>query len=437
MTYGPFDKVVYYEKPLLKKTRQLYAGQYDAAFSYTEMPQRHCAMFGIKIDDFVLHHDSHAAAGFFTSPFDEAVVLTVDAIGEWDTVSISTAVGNKIERKETIKYPHSLGILYSAFTQRCGLKPAEEEYILMGMSAYGEPKYKDDIYEDFVQQNPFKLKQNLHRGLGDWHPEADIMDIAASIQDVTVECLANLWHKASQYTNNRPKNLVYAGGVALNCAANSQLANMGLFDNIWIIPNPGDAGSSIGCIAAAEKQHLQWNHPFLGHNIEGEYPVDAIIKELETNKMCGVANGRAEFGPRALGNRSLLADPRGPEVKDLVNGIKRRQKFRPFAPAILEEDVHEYFTLPKAVKNTPYMQFTAPCTHGKAFPAIIHYDNTSRVQTVSKSDNPGFYELLKTWKAKTGCPMLLNTSLNIKGQPIVNDVADGKAFEQKYGVKVL
>ena len=401
------------------------------------MPQRHCAMFGIKIDDFVLHHDSHAAAGFFTSPFDEAVVLTVDAIGEWDTVSISTAVGNKIERKETIKYPHSLGILYSAFTQRCGLKPAEEEYILMGMSAYGEPKYKDDIYEDFVQQNPFKLKQNLHRGLGDWHPEADIMDIAASIQDVTVECLANLWHKASQYTNNRPKNLVYAGGVALNCAANSQLANMGLFDNIWIIPNPGDAGSSIGCIAAAEKQHLQWNHPFLGHNIEGEYPVDAIIKELETNKMCGVANGRAEFGPRALGNRSLLADPRGPEVKDLVNGIKRRQKFRPFAPAILEEDVHEYFTLPKAVKNTPYMQFTAPCTHGKAFPAIIHYDNTSRVQTVSKSDNPGFYELLKTWKAKTGCPMLLNTSLNIKGQPIVNDVADGKAFEQKYGVKVL
>ena len=146
MTYGPFDKVVYYEKPLLKKTRQLYAGQYDAAFSYTEMPQRHCAMFGIKIDDFVLHHDSHAAAGFFTSPFDEAVVLTVDAIGEWDTVSISTAVGNKIERKETIKYPHSLGILYSAFTQRCGLKPAEEEYILMGMSAYGQPIYKAVSY---------------------------------------------------------------------------------------------------------------------------------------------------------------------------------------------------------------------------------------------------------------------------------------------------
>ena len=302
------------------------------------------------------------------------------------------------------------------------------------MSAYGQPIYKDDIYEDFVQQNPFKLKSNLHTGIGDWQPNADVMDLARSVQDVTVECLACLWDKASKYGS---KYLVFAGGVALNCAANMQLANMNLFDNIWIIPNPGDAGSSLGCIAASEKQFLNWEHPFLGHNIQGEYPIDKIIKELETNKMCGVANGRAEFGPRALGNRSLLADPRGPEIKDLVNGIKKRQKFRPFAPAILEEDVHEYFTLPKAVKNTPYMQFTAPFKHGKDFPAIIHYDNTSRVQTVSKSDNPGFYELLKTWKAKTGCPMLLNTSLNIKGQPIVNDVADGKAFEQKYGVKVL
>ena len=434
MTYGPFDKVVYYEKPLLKKTRQFYAGQYSTALSYTEMPQWHLERFGIKIDEYVKHHDSHAAAGYFTSPFDEAVVLTVDAIGEWDTVSISVAKDNKLERKETIQYPHSLGILYSAFTHRCGLKPAEEEYILMGMSAYGKPIYKDDIYEDFVEQNPFKLKQNLHRGLSDWHPEADVMDLARSIQDVTIECLANLWQRASKYGS---RNLVYAGGVALNCAANQVLANIGLFDNIWIIPNPGDAGSSIGCIAASEKMHLNWKHPFLGHNIEGEYPVDAVIKELTENKMVGVANGRAEFGPRALGNRSLLADPRGQDIKDLVNGIKKRQKFRPFAPAILEEDVNEYFTLPTAVKNTPYMQFTAPCVRGKDFPAIIHYDNTSRVQTVSKSDNPGFYELLKTWKAKTGCPILLNTSLNIKGQPIVNDVADGKAFEKKYGVKVL
>jgi carbamoyltransferase len=433
-TYGPFDKVVYYEKPWLKKTRQLYAGQYSTALSYTELPQWHLDHFNIKIDEYVKHHDSHAAAGYFTSPFTDATILTVDAIGEWDTVSISTAKGSEIQRKETIQYPHSLGILYSAFTHRCGLKPAEEEYILMGMAAYGKPKYKQEIYNDFVEQSPFRLKQNLHRGLGDWHPEADVMDIAASIQSVTEECLANLWHRASRYSS---RNLVYAGGVALNCAANKVLANMELFDNIWIIPNPGDAGSSIGCIAAHEKKFIKWEHPFLGHNIDGEYPVDSLIKELKENKMVGVASGRAEFGPRALGNRSLLADPRGEDIKDLVNTIKKRQKFRPFAPAILEEDVNDYFNLPKGVKNTPYMQFTAPCTHGKTFPAIIHHDSTSRVQTVRKTDNPGFHALLTEWKKQTGCPILLNTSLNIKGQPIVNDRADGKAFTEKYGVKVL
>ena len=431
--FGPFNKVVYYEKPLLKKTRQFYAGQYGTALSYTEMPQWHLDHFGIAIDEYVKHHDSHAAAGYFTSPFKEAVVLTVDAIGEWDTMSISVAKGNYIKRKESVKYPHSLGILYSAFTQRCGLKPAEEEYILMGMAAYGKPIYKDQIYEDFIEQ-PLKLKSNLHAGIGDWQPNADVMDLAASIQQVTEEVLAGLWHKASKYGS---QNLVYAGGVALNCAANRILANMGLFKNIWIIPNPGDAGSSLGCIAASEKKHLNWKNPFLGHNIEGEYPVDAIIKELKENKMVGVANGRAEFGPRALGNRSLLADPRGPEIKDLVNAIKKRQKFRPFAPAILEEDVNDYFDLPTGVKNTPYMQYTAAYTHGNDCPAIIHYDNTSRVQTVSKSDNEGFYELLKAWKKETGCPILLNTSLNIKGMPIVNNTKDGQDFTKKYGVKVL
>ena len=436
MTYGPFDKVVYYERPLLKKTRQFYAGQFGTALSYTEMPQWHLDHFGIKIDQYVKHHDSHAAAGYFTSPFKEegATILTVDAIGEWETVSISTADKVWIDRKETLNYPHSVGILYSAFTHRCGLKPAEEEYILMGMAAYGKPIYKDDIYEDFVHQAPFKMKKNLHKGLSDWHPEADVMDIAASIQAVTEEILADLFLRASKYGS---RNLVYAGGVALNCAANRTLANLGLFDNIWIIPNPGDSGSSLGCIAASEKIHLNWKSPFLGHNIEGEYPVDAIIKELTENKMVGVANGRAEFGPRALGNRSLLADPRGEDIKDLVNGIKHRQKFRPFAPAILEEDVHDYFDLPKGVLNTPYMQYTAAYTHGKDCPAILHHDGTSRVQTVSKSDNEGFYELLTAWKKATGCPILLNTSLNIKGMPMVNDTKDGKLWTHKYKVKVL
>ena len=436
-TYG-WNKVIYYEKPILKKTRQFYAGQYGVAFDSKEMPQHHLDKFGIKIDEYAKHHDSHAAAGYFTSGFKDAVILTVDAIGEWETVSISKGYNQKaIERMESIRYPNSLGILYSAFTQRCGLKPAEEEYILMGMAAYGTPKYKQDIYDDFVSRKPFRLKHNLHRGIGDWKSNADIMDLAASVQAVTEECLADLWERARWYAGFGNYNLVYAGGVALNCAANKVLANMGLFDNIWIIPNPGDAGSSVGCIAAIEQKEIKWKNPFLGHNIEGEYPVDKIIKELMENKMVGVANGRAEFGPRALGNRSLLADPRGPEIKDLVNSIKKRQKFRPFAPAILEEDVDEYFDLPTGVKNTPYMQYTAAYTHGKDCPAIIHYDNTSRVQTVRKSDNEGFYELLKAWKKATGCPILLNTSLNIKGQPIVNDVDDGKQFTKKYGVKVV
>ena len=434
MTYGPFNKVVYYEKPWLKKTRQLYATQWGDALSYTELPQWHLDHFNIKIDECVKHHDSHAAAGYFTSPFKEATILTVDAIGEWETMSISTADKIWIERKESLNFPHSVGILYSAFTQRCGLKPAEEEYILMGMAAYGKPIYKDKIYRDFVKQTPFRLKQNLHRGIGDWQEGADVMDLAASIQSVTEECLADLWYRASKYGS---RNLVYAGGVALNCAANKVLANLGLFDNIWIIPNPGDAGSSVGCIAASEKQFIKWEHPFLGHNIEGEYPVDSLIKELKENKMVGVANGRAEFGPRALGNRSLLADPRGPDIKDLVNSIKKRQKFRPFAPAILEEDVNDYFDLPTGVKNTPYMQYTAAYTHGNDCPAILHYDRTSRVQTVRKTDNPGFHALLTEWKKQTGCPILLNTSLNIKGQPIVNDKEDGKAFTKKYGVTVL
>jgi len=446
MSHGPFDKVVYYEKPWLKKRRQIRAGQWSEVFTTQNLPSEHLKQFGIKIDQYVDHHHSHAAGSFFTSPFTDSMVLCVDAIGEWETMTIWKAKGNEIEKLESMEYPHSLGILYSAFTQRVGLKPAEEEYILMGMSAYGTPKYRDNIYNDLLDYRTLELKRNLHRGIGNWLPEADPMDLAASIQKVIQEALTHIWQWSTTYIPDgqravskygESRNLCYGGGVALNCVANAILMNKKIYDKSWIMPNPGDAGSSLGCIAASMHRHLNWKHPFLGTNIEGEYPVDALIKELLENKMVGVANGRAEFGPRALGNRSLLADPRGPKIKDLVNGIKKRQKFRPFAPAILEEDVNEYFTLPKGVKNTPYMQHTAVCTHGKDFPAIIHHDNTSRVQTVSKTDNPGFYELLTQWKKKTGCPILLNTSLNIKGQPIVNDREDGRAFTNKYGVKVL
>ena len=223
------------------------------------------------------------------------------------------------------------------------------------------------------------------------------------------------------------------GGVALNCLANRNLGKY--FDDVWIMPNPGDAGSSLGAAALKYGKKVWWDNAYLGYEIGGKYPVRELLDELLTNKIVGVASGRAEFGPRALGNRSLLADPRGPEIKDKVNEIKKRQKFRPFAPVILEECVDSYFEMPAAMETSPYMQVTALCKKPDEFPAIIHKDGTSRVQTVPK-DGSGIRRLLEEWLTLTGCPMLLNTSLNIRGEPMVNDINDAKRFEQEYGVKV-
>jgi len=223
------------------------------------------------------------------------------------------------------------------------------------------------------------------------------------------------------------------GGVALNCSANSHIG--AYFDNIWIMPNPGDAGSSLGAAALAYGKRLNWNNAFLGYNIPGAYPVNDILDHLLSDKIVGVASGRAEFGPRALGNRSLLADPRGKEIKDKVNEIKRRQKFRPFAPVILEEYAEEYFDMPRGWATSPYMQSVATCRSPNLFPAIVHHDGTSRVQTVAR-DGSGIRELLEKWFVMTGCPMLLNTSLNIRSEPMVNDRTDADRFEQLYGVKV-
>jgi carbamoyltransferase len=223
------------------------------------------------------------------------------------------------------------------------------------------------------------------------------------------------------------------GGVALNCSANQRIGNY--FDNIWIMPCPGDAGSSLGAAALAHGGRINWTNSYLGHNIPGDYPVNAILDELVTRKIVGVASGRAEFGPRALGNRSLLADPRGPDIKDQVNEIKRRQKFRPFAPVILEEYVDQYFDMPRGFSSSRYMQAVAGCRHPDLFPAIVHHDGSSRVQTVP-ADGSGIRELLEKWFVMTGCPMLLNTSLNIRGEPMVNDRADADRFEREYGVRV-
>jgi carbamoyltransferase len=317
-------------------------------------------------------------------------------------------------------------------TARVGLRPLDEEYILMGMAAYGAPKYTQAMINLFSNFDDIVLENNLHIGVDDnFLNDADEMDIASSAQAVVEQLIEAVIRKAKKL--GKSDNLVYGGGVALNCLANRLIGKY--YENIWIMPNPGDAGNSLGAAALGYGKKLNWTDAFLGFDIKGDYPVDNIIKELYTNKMVGVASGRAEFGPRALGNRSLLADPRGPEIKDTVNDIKRRQKFRPFAPVILEEHVAEYFDMPRNWSDSRYMQVIATCRLPDLFPAIVHHDGTSRVQTVPK-DGSGIRKLLEQWYKETGCPMLLNTSLNIRGEPMVNDRTDADRFEKLYGVTV-
>ena len=432
--YGEPDEVVWYERPFMKSLRQLRAGQGWVNNNVKQYVQSYGITAPVIVVD---HHHSHAAGGYYTSNFDEAAVLIIDAIGEFDTTSIWHGKQNKLDKKFSTTYPHSLGLWYSAMTQRVGLKPNEEEYILMGMAAYGDPsKYATMIIDDFFDTTKLlKLRQNLHRGCMWWRPELhteqDMYDIAAATQYVYELMFTNLLEHTKKLTGAH--NLVLGGGCALNCVANNLAFKY--FDNVWIMPNPGDAGNSLGAVLAYTQEHIQFKSPFLGYNIEGEYPVERLTSQLKDVKLVGVANGRAEFGPRALGNRSLLADPRGTDIKDKVNAIKRRQRFRPFAPSILEEYANEYFDM--VTPRSPYMQFVATCKRPEEFPAIIHADGTSRVQTVTERDNPEYYKLLKMWYEETGCPMLLNTSLNIKGKPMVNNRTDAIAFEEKYGVRVL
>jgi carbamoyltransferase len=313
----------------------------------------------------------------------------------------------------------------------------------MGMAAYGDPKkHFNRILLDFFQfpnddyNHIFRLKQNVHRGCRDWAPELtteqDLFDIAAATQAVYETVFERILQHALQLVPSR--NLVFMGGCALNCSANPIAYKY--FNNMWIMPAPGDSGSAIGAVLAKLGKHIEWKGPYLGHDMGTRHNNYNILNELQTTGICGVARGPAEFGPRALGNRSLLADPRSITVKERVNDIKQRQQFRPFAPAILEELAHYYFDI-SGDGSSPYMQMVATCRDPELFPAIVHADGSSRVQTVSKRDNPEFYELLVMWYKATGCPMLLNTSLNIKGKPMVNDREDCDEWEKTYGVRIF
>lgn len=434
------NEIHYYERPLLTSIRQLIAAQpitYKSAKN--RIGSNLLELLGTSKVITHSHHLSHAAAGFQTSPYDKATVVVIDAIGELDCISIWNAWYDnngyaKYKKIYSKKYPNSIGLFYSAMTDRVGLQPLDEEYILMGMAAYGKPKYVNDI-QNFILDDYKNLdfRENLHVGVDkNFLIRADEMDIAASSQVVVENLITTVIQIASKLGHST--NLVYGGGVALNCLANRLLGNY--FKNIWIMPNPGDCGSSLGAAALGYGKKINWKNAFLGHNIEGNYPVQQVITELLNTKIVGVANGRAEFGPRALGNRSLLADPRGNEIKDKVNEIKRRQKFRPFAPVILEEHLTEYFEMPTNWSDSRYMQVIAKCKFPDKFPAIVHADGTSRVQSVL-NDNSGIRKLLEHWFSKTGCPMLLNTSLNIRGEPMVNDRSDADRFEKMYNVKVF
>jgi carbamoyltransferase len=427
LSYGVPNRISYYENRWLKKVRIKTRGGFGGDKPYylkrkdlSCIPREHFS-----------HHHSHAAAGYYTSKFNDAVVVVLDAIGEYNTSTIWVGEGSNLKRVYSKNYPFSFGLFYSAFTQLVGLKPNEEEYIFMGMAAYGDwTKYYLKVKEYFPDINT--QKYNFHKGINDWGwvTDQDKFDIAAAVQRVYEERLVNFMAMAKQITGK--SNLVFMGGCALNCAANTMLWRM--FDDVWIMPNPGDAGSSLGAAAAAYGGHLNWEHPYLGYDLGGEYPVKSIMTELIRNKIAAVATGRAEYGPRALGNRSILADPRDPDIKDKVNLIKKRELFRPFAPVILEEHASKWFDMKY---TSPYMQYTPKCLKPDLIPSVVHKDGTSRVQTVNKNQHLGLYNLLSEWYAVTGVPILLNTSLNIKGQPLLNDKKDIENWEKAYNHKII
>ena len=422
LNYGTPTHIAYYEKPQLKRSRLILKGG-----SGDWKPN-------IPLDlpvKYFKHHYSHAAAGYYTSSFKDAVIVVLDSIGEYNTSTIWSGEENKIKLKYKQNYPVSFGLFYSAFTQLIGLMPNQEEYIMMGMAAYGD---KDKYYRKVNEYFPsiHSQKYNFHRGITDWEwvTEQDKFDIAAAVQFVYELRLAEFMNMAKFITGKN--KLVFMGGCALNSSANTMLWR--LFNDVWIMPNPGDAGSSLGAAAALYGKHIKWETPYLGYDLGGKYPVNEIVEGILKDKIVAVATGRAEYGPRALGNRSILADPRDPSIKDKVNLIKQREPFRPFAPVIMEECASKWFDMNFA---SPYMQYTVKCLQPEKIPSVVHADGTSRVQTVNRHQHKDLWRVLNKFYLQTGVPVLLNTSLNIKGQPLLNDEKDIYEWEKTYNFKII
>ncbi len=412
------------------------------------------------------HHDSHMAAAHFSSPFNEAAIVSLDGVGEFATTIIGFGTNNKIESLAVQNFPHSLGLLYSAFTQYCGFKVNSGEYKLMGLAPYGKPLYKQKIYENILTQfedgsyvlnmkyfdyqegnrminKKFEELFGMVRRNDESHISQFYMDMAASIQEVLEEVVLNLMKYAKVITQKN--NIVFSGGVALNCKLNQKIVESGLFDQYYFYPSPGDAGSAVGAAYLAWYDHLNRDFVPNGSNIylgtehdtghelsqmQVEFSVlnddlGEVADQLAIGKIIGWYSGRMEFGPRALGNRSILADPRKNEMKDILNErIKLRESFRPFAPIILEEEADKYFELFNANYDT--MMITAKAKQGckEIMPAVIHQDGTARIQIVSQKSNTHLHTLLTAFYQLTGCPALINTSFNVRGEPIVESVEE-------------
>ena len=511
------DQIIFFEKPFLKFERLLetYVGFAPNGFkSFAKaMPiwlkeklfQKKLLFNKFRDQDqkfldqkrifFSEHHLSHAASAFFPSPFEEALVLTADGVGEWATTTVAIGKSNKLEIKKEIHFPHSLGLLYSAFTYYTGFKVNSGEYKLMGLAPYGKAKFIDKIYKliDIKDDGTFRLDQKYFdyaTGLKMTNKKFDSlfgqkprnpteekltqfhMDIAASIQKVTEEIMIKLAKSLKNEYNL--ENLCLAGGVALNCVANGKILEEKIFKNIWVQPAAGDAGGSLG--AALALWHIEQNNPrqvssndsmngsYLGpeydqSEIENELNESGAIydiinnedelfektaKDLSNGEAVGWFQGRMEFGPRALGGRSILGDPRSPEMQKNLNlKVKYRESFRPFAPSILREDLNDWFSIDS---ESPYMLIVAEVNKNKCLkmteeqnklfgidklnikrseiPAVTHVDYSARIQTVNSQTNPKYFKLISRFKELTGCPILVNTSFNVRGEPIVNTPTD-------------
>jgi carbamoyltransferase len=439
---------------------------------------------------FPQHHESHAASAFYPSPFEEAAFLTIDGVGEWATASFGVGKGHLIETLYELHFPHSLGLLYSAFTYYTGFKVNSGEYKMMGLAPYGEPKYVNLIYEhliDLREDGSFKLNmeyfdycaglemtnEKFHKLFGGKprKPETPItqkeMDLASSIQVVTEEVVLRMSRQVKKVTGE--KNLCLAGGVALNCVANGKILRSGIFDDFWIQPASSDAGGALGAALLVWYQYLgnrrkpatrrdSQKGSYLGPEFSNEYietflesrnisykklspeEMTALSAELLTQgKVIGWFQGRMEFGPRALGSRSILGDPRSPKMQSIMNlKIKFRESFRPFAPSVLSEKASEWFEIQR---ESPYMLLVADIKKHKRrdvaeeeeklygldrlktirseIPAVTHVDYSARIQTVNREDNPLFHQLISEFYKKTGCPLVINTSFNVRGEPIV------------------